>query len=182
MGAFSGAGHAVPASQLWSLTMLLGYFMRTKKRATVVREVFREYMELCRENTKIAERRALEASPDHVPTLLNCFRLQHLLRERLTIRFEYLLTTKSLDCAPFNSLDDIQKRLDQGWTEAEEMAIKEGNSHYCDISREIEAIQLRWLPDSLTAPLRELMRDDLYRKESAAHADRIRDFQRRIAQ
>jgi len=28
------------------------------------------------------------------------------------MRFEYLLTAKSLDCAPFNSLDDIQKRLD----------------------------------------------------------------------
>jgi len=53
MGVFSGAGHAMPASQLWSLTMLLGYFMRTKKRATVVREVFREYMESCRENAKI---------------------------------------------------------------------------------------------------------------------------------
>ena len=39
--------------------MLLGYFMRTKTRATIVREVFREYMESCRENTKITERRAL---------------------------------------------------------------------------------------------------------------------------
>jgi hypothetical protein len=164
------------------LTMLLGYFMRTKKRATIVREVFREYMESCRENTKLAEQRALGASPDHIPILLNCFRLQHLLGERLTIRFEYLLTTKSLDCAPFNSLDDVQKRLDQGWTEAEEVAIKEDNSHYCDISREIEAIQFKWLPDSLTAPLRELMRDDIYRKDSVAHADRIREFQSRIAQ
>jgi len=129
----------------------------------------------------IAQQRALEASPDHIPILLNCFRLQHLLRERLTIRFEYLLTTKSLDCGPFNSLDDIQKRLDQEWTEAEETAIKEGNTHYCDISREIEAIQLKWLPDSLTTPLGELMRDDIYRNESVAHADRIREFQRRIA-
>lgn len=156
--------------------------MRTKKRATIVREVFREYMESCRESTKITEQRALEASPDHIPILLNCFRLQHLLLERLTIRFEYLLTTKSLDCAPFNSLDDLQKRLDQGWTEAEEVAIKKGNSHYCDISREIGTIQLEWLPDSLTTPLRELMRDDIYRKESVAHADKIREFQRRITQ
>lgn len=128
------------------LTMLLGYFMRTKKRATIVREVFREYMESCRENTKLAEQRALGASPDHIAILLNCFRLQHLLRERLTIRFEYLLTTKSLSCAPFNSLDDIQKRLDQGWTEAEEVAIKEGNSHYCDISREIELFNSNGYP------------------------------------
>jgi hypothetical protein len=98
--------------------MLLGYFMRTKNRASIVREVFREYMESCRENTKITEQRALEVSPDQKPVLLNCFGLQHLLREQLTNRFEHLLTTNALDCALFKSLDNIQRRLDQGWTEA----------------------------------------------------------------
>src|SRR6266446_77793 len=106
--------------------MLLGYFMRTKKRATIVREVFREYMESCDENMKITEQRALEASPDQEPILLNCFRLQRLLRERTTIRFEYLVSTTSLNCALFKSLDDIQKRVDQQWTEAEEAVIEAG--------------------------------------------------------
>jgi hypothetical protein len=37
------------------------------------------------------------------------------------------------------------------------------------------------VPDSLTVPLQELMKDDIYRKESLAHADMIREFQRRMA-
>jgi hypothetical protein len=162
--------------------MLLGYFMRTKKRATIVREVFHEYMESCCENMKITEQRALDASPDQEPILLNCFRLQHLLRERKKIRFEYLVSTNSLNCALFKSLDDIQKRLDQEWTEAEEAAIKASDAHYCDVSREIEAIQSKWVPDLLTAPLRELTKDGIYRMESIAHADRIRELEKRMAQ
>ena len=121
-------------------------------------------------------------SPDQEPILLNCFRLQHLLRERLTIRFEYLLTTNALDCAQFKSLDDIQKRLDQEWTEAEEAAVKTGDAHYCDVSRDIEVIHSRWVLDSLTVPLRELMKDDEYRSEATAHANRIRELQNRMAQ
>ena len=155
---------------------------RPKKRATIVREVFREYMESCYENMKITEQRALEASPDQEPILLNCFKLQRLLRERTTIRFEYLVSTISLDCALFKSLDDIQKRLDEEWTEAEEAAIKAGDAHYRDVSREIEAIQSKWVPDLLTAPLRELMKDGIYRTESLAHADKIRELEKRMAQ
>jgi hypothetical protein len=107
--------------------------------------------------------------------------LQYLLSERLAIRFEYLLTNNSADCAQFKSLDDIQKRLEQGWTEAEDGAIKKDNVRYCKVSEEIEAIQCKWVPDSLTVPLRELMKDDIYRMESVAHADRVREFQRRMA-
>jgi len=162
--------------------MLLGYFMRTKKRATIVHEVFREYMESCCENMTITEKQALKASPDQEPILLNCFRLQHLLRERTTIRFEYLVSTNSLDCALLKSLDDIQKRLDQEWTEAEEAAIKASDAHYCNVSREIEAIQSKWVPDLPTAPLRQLMKDDIYRAESLAHADKIRELQKRMSQ
>jgi hypothetical protein len=161
--------------------MLFGYFMRTKKRATIVREIFREYMESCCENTKIMEQRALESSPGYEPIILICFRLQHLLSERLTIRFEYLVSTDSLDCARFKSLDDVQKRLDQEWTEAEEAAVKAGDARYSDISREIEAIQFKWVPDSLTVPLQKLMQDDIYRAESLAHAEKIREFQKRMA-
>jgi hypothetical protein len=162
--------------------MLLGYFMRPKNRANIVREAFRDYMESCREHTKTIEQRALQVSPDQSSVLRNCFRLQHLLMERLTIRFEHLITTNTLDHSQLKSLDDIQKRLDEGWTEAEERAMKGYNAHYCNIAAEVEAIQSKWTPDSLTLPLRELMKDDMYRKQSTAHADSIRELQKRMAQ
>jgi hypothetical protein len=162
--------------------MLLGYFMRTKNRATTVSEIFRKYMKSCGENMKITEQRALAVAPAKKTVLLNCFKLQYLLRERTTMRFKYLFTTNPMDCARFKSLGDIEMRLHQEWTEAEEAAIKAGNAQYCDVSREIDAIQSKWVPDSLTAPLRELMEDDIYRKESVAHADKMREFGRLIAQ
>jgi len=159
--------------------MLVPRFLYTD-RATRVRKTFRRYMQSCRKNMKIIEQRALALSPDHSLALRNCFRLQYLLSERRRSRFEFLLDTKSIDCALFKSLDEIAERVDKGWTEAEEGAIKERDPHYRDISREIAGIQSRWVPDLLTVPLRRLMHDDIYRKESLAHAARIRELERRM--
>jgi len=160
--------------------MLLRYFMRTKERAAVVRDVFREYMQSCHENTEITELRMLEGSPDQKPLVHNCFRLQYLLMERQKTRFEWLITTNSLDCAVFKSLGDIERRLDQEWTAADEAAINACDAHYCDVCRQIEAIQSQWVPDSLTTPLRKLTEDDIYRADSQDHAKRIRELEKRI--
>ena len=146
--------------------MLICSLMLLKSRAALVRDTYREYMDSTRENSKITEQRALAVSPDHKTALLNCFRLQDLLRERATLRFEFLIKTQSFNCAPYKSLDAISERLDTGWTEAEEGAIKESNAHYKDVSREIADIRSKWDPDSLTAPLRALTQDSQYKAAS----------------
>ena len=153
--------------------MLGRYLMRMKSRGAMVRDIFRKYLDSNRENSKITERRALAVSPDQERVLLNCFRLQDLLMERTKIRFEFLIKTKLLDCAPYKSLDAISERLDQEWTEADESVIKKSNSHYGDLSREIDDIRSRWDPDSLTDPLRALTQDFEYRAASIAHASKI---------
>ena len=61
-----------------------------------------------------------EVSPDQKSLLPNCFRLQNLLIDQRSIRFRFLLKSKSLDCAVFNSLDELDQRLDKNWNAAEE--------------------------------------------------------------
>jgi hypothetical protein len=161
--------------------MLIQFWKPKKMRAARVRDTFRKYLDSCREYSKTTEQRALTVSPDQELALLNCFRLQGLLRKRETIRFEFLLDIHSLDCSLTKSLDEIEQRLDKGWTEAEEGVLKEINSHYGGVSREITEIRSKGIPNSLTDPLRALQQDSKYRAASIAHAAVVRKFQKKIA-
>jgi hypothetical protein len=152
-----------------------------KRRAAKVRESFRQYLKSCHAISKITEHRALAVSPDKKLALLNCFRLQDLLRERETIRFEFLLEIYALDCSLITSLDEIHQRLDQGWTEAEEGVLKEINSHYGGVSREIAEIRSKGVPNSFADLLNALQQDPKYRTASIAHAALVRKLQRKIA-
>jgi hypothetical protein len=97
------------------------------------------------------------------------------------MRFEYLLKSKTLDCAVFKSLDEVSQRLDKNWKATEEGALKESNSLYCGICQEIADIKSKWDSDSLTAPLRAVQLDPQYRVAREAIADRVRELQSRIA-
>jgi hypothetical protein len=150
-------------------------------RRALVRDTYRNDLKSTRDFMKLAERRALEVSPEHSVVIRNCFRLQDLLSERCAVRFEYLLKSKSLDCAIFNTLDEVSERFDKDWGATEEGALKKSNAHYCDICQEIEAIQSKWDPDSLTAPLLAVQQDPQYLAAREAIADRTRELQRRMA-
>src|SRR5450631_3602818 len=133
--------------------MLIPHWMRWKNRGARVRDTFRKYLKASHANSKFTERRALEVSPDQKLALLNCFRLQDLLRERETIRFEFLLEIHSLDCFLIKSLEEMEQRLDHGWTDAEEGVLKEINLHYGGVSRDITEMRSKGIPNSLTDPL-----------------------------
>jgi hypothetical protein len=113
--------------------MLIQSLLGMKSRHAMVRDTYRKCMKSSRDFSKLMEKRALIVSPDQRPVLLNCFRLQDLLMEQRAIRFEFLLKSRSLDCALFKSLDEISQRLDKDWCAAEEGALKESNSHYGDL-------------------------------------------------
>ena len=152
-----------------------------KRRGARVRDIYREYLKYCHANSKITEQRALAVSPDQKLALRNCFRMQDLLRVQHIIRFEFLLEIHSLDCALFKSLEEIEQRLHEGWTEAEEGVLKEFNSHYSAVSREITEIRSKWPPNSLTYPLQALQQDPEYSTASIAHAALVRKLERRMA-
>jgi hypothetical protein len=161
--------------------MLIQSLLTMKGRHALVRDAYRKSMQSYREFTNLWEQRAIEVSPDQKPVLLNCFRLQNLLMDQRAIRFEYLLKSKSLDCAIFESLDEIAERLDKDWNATEEGALKECNSHYSDLSREIYDIQSKWAPDALAAPLKAVEQDPEYRAAREAIANRVQELRSRIA-
>jgi hypothetical protein len=100
--------------------MLILSLLGLKSRHALMRDTYRDYVKSTREFMRVAEQRALEVSPDQKSLLLNCFRLQNLLIDQRSIRFRFLLKSKSLDCAVFNSLDELDQRLDKNWNAAEQ--------------------------------------------------------------
>jgi hypothetical protein len=130
-----------------------------KSRHALVRDTYRKSIRSTREFMQICKQRAIEVSPDQKALLLNCFKLQNLLMDQRAMRFEYLLKSKSRDCAIFKSLDEIDERLDKDWIAAEEGALKQSNLHYGAISQEIAEIQSKWDSEALTTPLRVLDQD-----------------------
>jgi hypothetical protein len=100
--------------------MLIQSLLRLKSRHALVRDTYRKNMKRFREFTVFCEQRATAVSPDQKPLLLNCFKLWDLLMDQRAIRFEYLLETRSLDCAIFKSLDEIDERLDKDWDVTED--------------------------------------------------------------
>jgi len=156
-------------------------FFTKKSRATVVQEVFRKYVESYRQYLKIAARRAIELSPDRELAWQNVFRLQHLLKEREALRFEYLFGRDKFDGVTLSSLSNIAARLDNGWSEPEEAELKESLSIYGSISREIEDIQSKWDSNALGDSSRVVDQDMKYCDARRALADRTRKLEAQLA-
>jgi hypothetical protein len=161
--------------------MLLQSLLGLKSRHALARDTYRDYVKSTRDFMRVAEQRAIEVSPDQKSLLLNCFRLQNLLIDQRSIRFRFLLKFKSLDCAVFNSLDELDQRLYKNWNAAEQEVLNKSNSHYTGICQEIADIWSKWDAESLTAPLKAVEQDPRYRAARLAIADRTRELQRRIA-
>jgi len=161
--------------------MLIQSLFGLRSRRALVRDTYLEALKSTRDFMKVAELRSLEVWREHSVVLRNCFRLQDLLSEQRANRFEFLLKSRSFDCALFKSLDEIDQRLDKDWDTAEEGALKECNPHYRDICQEIGEIQSKWDSESLTAPLNAVEKDPQYRTARLALADRVQELQSRIA-
>jgi hypothetical protein len=159
---------------------MLRYFTK-KNPPTVVQEVFREYVESYRQYLKIAERRAIELSPDRKLAWQNVFRLQSLLKERQALRFEYLFGRDKFDGVNLRSLSSIAARLDNGWSEADEADLKENLSTYRGISQEIEGIQSKWDSNALGDSSRVVDQDLKYCDALRDLADRTRKLEARLA-
>jgi hypothetical protein len=157
-------------------------FFTKKSRATMVQEVFRKYVESYRQYLKIAERRAIELAPDRKVAWQNVFRLQHLLKERQALRFEYLFGRDKFDEGTLGSLTSIAARLDNGWSEEEEAKLKESLSIYRGIAQEIEDIQSKWDSNALGDSSRVVDQDMKYCDARRALADRTRKIEAQLAE
>lgn len=146
------------------ISLLLG-----KRRPTSPQAAFRERKAPYLEFLRVAERRAVEVTPEHSVVWQNAFRLQRLLVEQLCLRFEHLVGNQQLDLAS-ESIARIEERLGSGWSEAEEAALKESLPSYKEISREIDAMKSRWRPLDKSL-VDALQADSEYREARIALSD-----------
>jgi hypothetical protein len=154
--------------------------MGNTNRATVVHDTYKKSVESYRQYLKIAERRAIELSPERKLAWQTVFRLQRLLNERQASRFEYLFGRGKFDGVTWKSLSSITERLDKGWSEAEEADLKENVSSYRDASREIEDLQSNWDSNVLGDSSRVVDQDLQYSAARRALAERTRKLQARL--
>ena len=120
--------------------MLIQSLMRLRSRRTLLCDTFRKSEASYLEFLDVAEQCALRVSPEFKLAWQNVYRLQRLLMEQRTIRFEYLLQTRVLDCSIFDTLDAIA----QAGRDAEEIAVQACNAHYSEISLAIADIRSKW--------------------------------------
>jgi hypothetical protein len=154
--------------------------MRLRSRSTLLRETFRKSRASYLEFLQVAEQCALRVSPEFKLAWQNVYRLQRLLMEQRTIRFEYLLETCVLDCSLFETLDAIAERLDAGWGDAEEVAVQTCNAHYSEISLEIADIRSKWKPYAVGESFKMLENDPEYQTARLALASRAQEFADRV--
>jgi hypothetical protein len=155
------------------LTTFISKLLR-HSRATSVQDKFRESQDSYLEFLRIAERRALEVSPNYKLAWQNAFRLQHLLMKQRCFRFEYLLGNGQMDTLTATSISSLTERLDKGWTDTEEFTLKNDLPSYREISREIDEIKSKWDPSALDEPRVALEQDSEYRKARLALSERAK--------
>jgi hypothetical protein len=160
--------------------MLIQSLLRLRSRRTLLRDTFRKSQASYLEFLDLAEKCALRVSPDYKLAWQNVFKLQRLLNEHQTIRFEYLLQTRILDCSLFETLDAIAERLDAGWSDAEENAVQAWDAHYREISLEIADIRSKWKPHAVGESFKMLENDPEYRTARLALSSRAQEFAERV--
>ena len=160
--------------------MLIQSLMRLRSRRALLRDTFRKSQASYLEFLNVAEQCALRVSPDFKLAWQNVYQLQRLLKEQQSIRFEYLLTARHLDCSRFESLDAIAERLEAGWSDAEEMDVQACNAHYSEISLEIADIRSKWKPYAVGESFKILENDPEYQTARLALSTRAEEFAERV--
>jgi hypothetical protein len=139
--------------------------------AIAIRDIFRQYIEAKREFGAVAERCLLKGWPDRKAAVQSMSRLGNLVSEIELLRFEYLMSTVPVDAAVLKSFACIFDRLHKGWRDSEEVALREKNPTYRDVSRELEAAEAAKAagdPTALDGPFAGARGDPEYRNAFTA--------------
>jgi hypothetical protein len=160
--------------------MLIQFLMRLRRRRTLLRDTFRKSQASYLEFVAKAEQCALRVLPEFKLAWQNVYNLQRLLKEQQSIRFEYLLGARHLDCSRFESLDAIAERLEAGWRDEEESALRALDAKYNKISLEIADIRAKWRPYAVGESFKMLEKDSEYQTARLALSRRAQEFAERV--
>lgn len=148
---------------------------KSKEAQAYVRyAAIRKYFESYRKFLKIAEQRALKISPEQKYEWQILFKLQRLLSERQTARFEHLFGSNKSDRMTMRSLSSIEERIEKGWSASEEAGLKEKVRSYCDAAREIDDLRAKLVPGMTAKGWYALNQDSQYLDARLALSERVK--------
>jgi hypothetical protein len=151
--------------------------------ATAIREIFRQYIEAKREFGSVAERCLLKGWPDRKAAIQTTSRLGKLVSESELLRFEYLMSAVPVDATVLKSFACIFDRIYKGWRDSEEVALREKNPTYRDVSRELEAAEATKAaldPTALDGPFAGARGDPEFRKAFASLDKKHRQLEEQL--
>lgn len=158
--------------------------MKEPDPAIAIRDIFRQYIEAKREFGAIAERCLLKGWPDRKTAIQSTSRLGNLVAESEWLRFEYLMSAVPLDARVLKSFDSIFDRLDKGWGNSDELALREKNPTYRAVSRELEAAKAKAAldPTALDGPFAGATGDPEFRSAFAALDKKHRQLEEQLGE
>jgi hypothetical protein len=105
--------------------------------------------------------------------------MQELANRRTELRFEYLLRELGREDAiwpSFQSVSNISDRLQDGWLSSEEVALKQENRVYDDLTAEIDDLQRLLDTGALDGAFRDAQQDREYLDARLAIQNRVREL------
>jgi hypothetical protein len=131
-------------------------------RALLVEDVFRRLIEARVRFAFELAQCALKGWPDRRAAIHSSARLQQLFFERLPMRLKYLVLQSSTDNIRWNEYTNTQKvhlRVQEGWAEEEEQALRSCDKGYAQIQSEILEVEATTDPPALVDPFAMAKRD-----------------------
>lgn len=142
----------------------------------MVRDIFRKSVRSYELFLDLVEQRANAVVPEECKLAWqNAFGLQRSLKEREILRFQALVIRDRDAQIAWTQLDDIAKRLDTGWSEAEERDLLQTCRHYAEVARSVEYYRAEFKPDVLGTHSQMLDQDPQYSYARNALAARARE-------
>ena len=157
--------------------------MKEPDPAVAIRATFRQYIEAKREFGAVAERCLLKGWPDRKAAVQCTSRLGDLVAKIELLRFEYLMSAVPVDAMALKSFTCIFDRLYKGWQDSDEVALREENPTYRDVSRELEAAEATKAaldPTALDGPFAGAARDPEYRNAAASLNKKHRQLEQQL--
>jgi hypothetical protein len=131
-------------------------------RALLVEDVFRRFIEARVEFILALERCAFKGWPDRRAAIRSNTHLQELFYELLSLRLKHLVLRNDSDDIGWNeytSTEKVHVRVQDGWSEDEEQALRLRDKVYAQIQSEILKVKTATDPPALDGPFAMVKRD-----------------------
>jgi hypothetical protein len=136
--------------------------VKPNPRALLVEDVFRRFIEARVEFHLALERCALKGWPDRRAAIRSSTHLQQLFYERLSLRLKHLVLRGASDDVRWNeytSTEKVHVRIQDGWSEDEERALRLSDQAYAQLESEILQVEATTDPPALDGPFTIVKRD-----------------------